>query len=134
LNWTIRDSPLFMFPFQSVDFRCGIIWLTGLAISLSTIDTRRLLRWKSMSIITPWLPPSLSLYFHLVLFISLFNLSSSSLRYKFYFYIICMAYIWFIIACCIICKCNLLSSNLDRDLIICIDNFQGIFFYPFNVK
>jgi len=132
LNWTIRDSPLFMFPFQSVDFRCGIIWLTALAISLSTIDTGcyvgnqcRLSRPDSLR-----LCPSTSI----LSFLSLFNLSSSSLRYKFYFYIICMAYIWFIIACCIICKCNLLSSNLDRDLIICIDNFQGIFFYPFNVK
>lgn len=45
-----------MSPFQPVDFRCGIIRLTTLAISLSTIDTRRLLRWKSMSIIAPMAP------------------------------------------------------------------------------
>jgi len=55
-NRTIRDPPLFMSPFQPVDFRCGIIRLTALPISLSTIDTRRLLRWKSMSIIAQWLP------------------------------------------------------------------------------
>lgn len=80
-NWTIRDSPLFMFPFQSVDFRRGIIRLTALAISLSTIDTRRLLRWKSMSIIAQWLPAvSPSLRFRLSVFslVSFLRLSNAN--------------------------------------------------------
>lgn len=51
LKQTIREPPLFMSPFELADFRRGIIRLTTLAISLSTIDTRRLLQWKSTSII-----------------------------------------------------------------------------------
>lgn len=59
-NRTIRDSPLFMSSFQPVDFRCGIIRLTALPISLSTIDRRRLLRLKiDVDYRAQWQPPSL---------------------------------------------------------------------------
>lgn len=81
-NRTIRDLSLFMSPFQPVDFRCGIIRLTALPISLSTIDTRRLLRWKSMSIIAQWLPavsvlPSSLLPFSLLFLFFVFRLQTT---------------------------------------------------------
>lgn len=110
-NWTIRDSPLFMFPFQSVDFRRGIIRLTALAISLSTIDTRRLLRWKSMSIIAQWLPAvSPSLRFRLSVFSLVSFLRLSNANYIFMAYV--MAYMIYRVTCCIISWYNLLLKGI----------------------